>query len=179
MTQSSPPSNASPLSLIAARGCFALIILIPLITLATWLGFVPLEDLRAAERFVMADDTTLSQRLAGFGLAMVSRLILIYGLWRLTLMFRSFAQGTFFTLETESHLRAFAYSVFGYTAVDFVMELPITALVTWSNPPGERFVSLSFGWNEVQLLIFGGLLFALTHVIAEGLRLARENAEFV
>jgi DUF2975 family protein len=182
MPQTPPPGPedlAGPPNRAAARACLLAMIVIPLLTLLSWTNTFPELGLRVTERLFVPDDASFYRRIFGFGLSMIPRSILLYGLWRLYRMFKSFSNGQVFTLSAEKHLRAFAWSVLGFALVDTFMEMPLSAYLTWHNPPGERFVEMSVELSDLHLIFFSVLFFALTRVMAEGLRLARENAEFV
>lgn len=157
----------------------ALIVIIPLASLLMWFNLLHLNDPSVGRRFVMSEETGALRRLGAFGIALLPKLVLLYGLLRLSRLFQSCARGFIFTAETEGHLRYFGLSVLFYVIADFIMEAPLSVFVSWTNPPGDRFLTLSFGTHDLQFIFLGGFAFALSYMVAEGIRLARENAEFV
>jgi len=175
----SKPWELDRFARVAAFTALFLAAAIPLLTLLNWFNIMPLEDIEALETFIASDGVSSSRRFGGFLIAMIPKAVLVYGLWRLSQMFQDFSKGNIFTPSTEGHLRVFAWSLFGFVLLDFIIEAPLSAYATWMAPEGSRLISLSFDWDDIHTLLLGMLVFALSRVIAEGARLARENAEFV
>jgi hypothetical protein len=176
------PEKLVTMSRLMARLCLAALIIIPLGHLAIWFGLVDVRDVMGAAgvtALINAPETSTATRLGGFVLSMVPQLALLYGLMRLKHFFSGFAEGGMFGTSAAGHLRGFSLALLAYAALDFVMEAPLSAFATWNNPPGERLLTLGLGWDDLHIYFLIVLFFALTRVIAEGMRLARENAEFV
>lgn len=171
-----------PMSRMMAHVCLGAMIVIPLGYLLIWFGAVGVSDvmgIRGASAFIASPETGALRRLGGFALSMVPQLALLYGLVRLRQLFTGFAAGDVFGEAASDSVRGFARALLTFAVLDFVVEAPLSALVTWDNPPGERMITLSLGWDDFHIYFLILLFFALTHVMAEGIRLARENAEFV
>ena len=164
---------------VMAATAMGLVFLIPLVSAFYWFDIWQLEGLGRERDFILSEETSAGRRAFAFVLALLPQLILIYGLWRLARLFGSFADGVLFSGDTLGDLRAFARCILGFVVADFLMEAPLSVFMSWTNLPGERELSLSFGSSDFQLLLVGALVFGLSHMVAEGLRLARENAEFV
>ena len=168
-----------PMSRLMAHVCLAAMIVIPPGYLLIWFGAVGVSDVMGvggASALIASPETGTLTRMVGFALSMVPQLALLYGLVRLR---HRFAAGDVFGTAAADNVRGFARALLGFAVLDLAMEAPLSALVTWNNPPGERMITLSLGWNDFHIYFLILLFFALTHVMAEGIRLARENAEFV
>lgn len=171
-----------PMSRLMAHVCLGAMIVIPLGYLLIWFNVVEVANVmgaRGVNALIHAPETSALRRLGGFAISMVPQLALLYGLTRLRHFFTGFAGGTGFDAASADHLRGFARALLAYAVLDFVMEAPLSVYATWTNPPGERMLTLSLGWDDFHIYFLIALFFALTRVMAEGIRLARENADFV
>lgn len=169
-------------SRLMARVSLGAIIFIPLGYLLIWFDVVEVRNVLGASgvnALINSPETSVARRLGGFGISMVPQLALLYGLTRLSHFFTGFAEGAVFGEAAADHLRGFARALLAFAVLDFVMEAPLSAYATWTNSPGERVLTLSLGWDDLHIYFLIALFFALTRVMAEGIRLARENAEFV
>jgi hypothetical protein len=70
-------------------------------------------------------------------------------------------------------------ALFWNVVAAFVVQAPITYLISMHNPPGHRFISLGFGSDDVEMLFLAGVTFVIARVMAEARRVAEENAGFV
>lgn len=170
------------MSRLMAHACLGAMIIIPLGHFLIWFGLVEVRDVMdvsGAGAFIASPETGILKRLGGLALSMVPQLALLYGLGRLRQLFTGFAMGNAFNEAAAQNVRGFARALLAFAVLDFVVEAPLSALVTWGSLPGERMITLSLGWDDFHIYFLIALFFAFTHVMAEGIRLARENAEFI
>lgn len=176
------PEKLTAMSRLMARVCGAILFLVPLAYGLVWLNILAVDNvlgIDTARQLIAAPETSAAKRLGGFVLSMIPQLALLYGVWHLKLMFDGFAAGVMFGETSANHLRSFARGLFGFAVLDFIIELPLSAYIVWEQPFGTREATLSLYWHDFQILFLSLLFFALTLVMAEGIRLARENDEFV
>lgn len=179
---SSETQSLKQMSALMARISMVIIAAVPVIFALVWLDVIAVRNVmgvEAANDFIASPQTSSARRLGGFALSMIPQIALLYGVWHLKLMFSGFAAGAFFGPSSAGHLKHFARGLLGFALLDFIIELPLSAYVVWELPPGTRKATLSLGWNDFQILLLSLLFFALTRIMAEGMRLARENEEFV
>lgn len=103
----------------------------------------------------------------------------VWALWSLRQLFSNFANGHVFSAEPLRHLNNVATALFLGVLADFVMEAPISYLLSLHNPPGHREISLSFGSNDAVWLFIAGTVLVIARVMGEARRVADENAAFV
>ncbi|MFN3232915.1 MAG: DUF2975 domain-containing protein [Alphaproteobacteria bacterium] len=118
-------------------------------------------------------------KLLGFLISMIPAGALLYGLWRLQDAFSRFAAGEFFSRETIRCIRTFALMVLLQALLRPIASSMLSVLLTLQNPPGEKALAIRFGSGELEMLFVGGLFFAVAHLMAEGRRIADENAQIV
>jgi hypothetical protein len=103
----------------------------------------------------------------------------VWALWSLRQLFANYAKGQVFSPEPLRHLNNVANALFLGVLADFVMQAPISYLLTWHLGPHHREISLSFGSNDAARLFIAGTVLVIARVMAEARRVADENAAFV
>jgi len=103
----------------------------------------------------------------------------VWAMWSLRQLFASYAQGQVFSQEPLRHLNNVANALFLGVLADFLMQAPISYLLSLANPPGHREISLGFGSNDAAQLFIAGTVLVIARVMAEAGRVADENAAFV
>lgn len=112
-------------------------------------------------------------------IVMLTPMILVLELIEVGRLFILFATGRVFDRQVPLRLRRLGAMTMGLAVVGVVTRTAMTLVVTSVNPPGTRQLTLGFGSDELLALVAGFLFFALSLVMAEALRLARENESFV
>jgi hypothetical protein len=120
-----------------------------------------------------------AQQGLGFAVSMIPASVLVWGLWRLREVFSGFATGVFFSARTVEGIRAFALAVTLQALLRPVATTLLSIVLTMHNPPGQRALVVAFGSRELESLFIGGIFLAVACVMAEGRRLAEDNAQFV
>ncbi|HEY7977338.1 MAG TPA: DUF2975 domain-containing protein [Rhizomicrobium sp.] len=121
----------------------------------------------------------LGDRLLALIFALIPALIVTWGLLSLARLFRAFTQGEIFSLPALRALSSVTAALFWNVVATFVMQAPLTYLISMHNPPGHRFMSIGFGSDDVDMLFLAGVTFVIARVMAEARRVAEENAGFV
>jgi Protein of unknown function (DUF2975) len=103
----------------------------------------------------------------------------VWAMWSLRQLFSNYAQGRVFSLEPLRHLNNVANALFLGVLADFVMQAPISCVLTWYLGPHHRSISLSFGSNDAAWLFIAGSVLVIARVMGEARRVADENAAFV
>ena len=105
--------------------------------------------------------------------------VLIWGLWHVRALFCEFAQGRVFTTTVAQHLRRFGMAVFAQAPLGPLTATALALVLSLGNPPGQRYLVITFSINDYLALIVGGVLIAVATAMHEAARLAEENAGFV
>ena len=121
----------------------------------------------------------LTDRLLALIFALIPAFIVTWGLLALARLFRAFTQGEIFSLPALRALSSVTMALFWNVVATFLIQAPLTYLISRHNPPGHRFMSIGFGSNDVEMLFLAGVAFVIARVMAEARRVAEENAGFV
>jgi len=166
---------------LLAFACWVLIIALPPLFAWFWVEASPAE--LAARVNLPADALQgpfmLWQRVLGACISAVPLGLLLVGLWQLKKCLVLFAAGQVFTLRSVSALQSFAGLATASLASSVLAGTALTVLLTFSNAPGTRQLAVVLGTDQVFALFYAGMVWLMAKVIAQGLHLAEENANFV
>lgn len=168
-------------SRLLAFACWGLIIALPPLFVWFWVVASPAE--LAARVNLPADALQgpfrLWQRVLGACISAVSLGLLLQGLWQLKKCLALFATGQVFTLHAVSALQRFAGLATAALASSVLAVTALTVLLTLGNPPGTRQLAIVLSTDQLFALFYAGMVWLMAKVIAQGLHLAEENANFV
>ena len=121
----------------------------------------------------------LALRAGALALDLIPTALLAWALVELHLLFLAYANGDVFTEESLGRLLRISVLMFVQTAIAFVMEAPISYVLSLAHPPGHHVVTLTLNSNDASFLFAAGVVLVIARVMAEARRVAVENAEFV
>ena len=102
-----------------------------------------------------------------------------YGLWQLWQLFGHYARGQALTAEAQQPLQRFAWALLLMAPAGPLFRAALGVALTLGNPPGQRMLSIGISSNDYLLLLVGLVLLAIATVMAEAVRAAEENRQFV
>ena len=82
-------------------------------------------------------------------------------------------------MRAVTAMKRFASLVTASFASSFLAATALSTLITINNAPGTRQVAIGISTDQAIALFFAGLMWVMAAVMAQGLRLAEENANFV
>jgi hypothetical protein len=96
--------------------------------------------------------------------------------WKL---FAAYERGQVFSSASIFLLRRLAASLLTLAFLNLVTRSLVSVVLSMNNPPGERTLTVTLSSNDVALLIFGGLLLVIAHIMIEASRLENEYKQIV
>jgi hypothetical protein len=118
-------------------------------------------------------------RLEGFTISMIPMLLLFYMLHQAYELFDSYRHGNVFAAEIPERLRCIGLSLIALAVLRPVTGAWIGAVLTASNPAGQRILAIGLSIDDYMIAALGGLLLALARVLLEANRLSEENRQIV
>ena len=169
------------MSRLLALACWVLIIALPPLFAWFWAVATPAQ---LATRINLPADIVQGpmmvwQRVAGGCISAVPLGLLLAGLWQARKCFGLFAEGEIFTLQAVVALKRFASLATTSFATSFLASTLLSTLLTINNAPGTRQIAIGVSTDQVIALFFAGMVWLMAAVIAQGMHLAEENANFV
>ena len=182
MADAAEPTNLSRLSAVMARLSAAGAVLVPLCVAAVFLypfaGHAIGLDWNGVSAAKIGQ-TPFGFRLVAFLFALAPAGFTVWALASLHRLFRCYAHGEVFSHRALAMLNHVAVALFASVIVGFVMQAPITLLLSWHLGAGHRAISLGIGSHDVAQLFVAGTVLVIARVMAEARRVADENESFV
>ncbi len=168
-------------SLFIARGCWGLLILVPLGMLYL---LVDVELFASVAKGslnlpIQWPTVTAGQWYALWGLTLLYLLVGLIGLFYLARAFSHFAKGELFTLSNSRDLRRFAICMFAQALAKPLHFALSSLLLSMNHPAGEKILSISLGNGEVKVVALAMILWVMSELLVKACNLEQENNQFV
>ncbi len=167
-----------------------LLVAIPALLIAQWvlIDWHPFKELIAKGMFFnlitspqgyinLADvKFTFLTRILGFIGCVIDELPTILSIVIFKLLFQNYKKGNIFSLENAKKYNQIGWLCF----VNGLITAPLAgmfmvAAATLSNPPGQRYISVSFGTVNLESLFYGILIIVISWVMVEGYKLQEDS----
>ena len=114
-------------------------------------------------------------QLAGFVVSMFPMLVLMCVLFYLRKIFSSYKEGVIFSFEHVVLFKKTAKYLFVWVLLTVIYEAVKSVLFSLGNPVGERVLSITFGSEEIMVVLVATFIYVIAWVMNEGRLLAEEN----
>jgi hypothetical protein len=179
------PMRVRSFSRLLSLGCLLAIVGLPVLVVGQWalkdaasLFWTTLPRPMGTDVVVPAGIETW-QRAAGAFLTLIPVAFTVAALVQARRCFRLFAAGIYFDTRAVIALRGFAGLTALSVAAGFIVQAPLSLVLTCLNPVGQRSITLALGNEQIGTLFFAGLVWVIAAVMASAVSLAEENAKFV
>ncbi|MFQ6548204.1 DUF2975 domain-containing protein [Aestuariibius sp. 2305UL40-4] len=128
---------------------------------------------------------TVAEDLSATQLAMIRLvglaplLITLFVLDQMRRLFAAYQANRIFVAESAGHLRWIGIGLVTLAISQIIVNSIQILLLTWSNPPGQRSLTVGFSDAEIGFLLAGGFVTLIGWIMSEATRLADENRTFV
>jgi hypothetical protein len=103
----------------------------------------------------------------------------MWALWSLRRLFQRYAAGDVFSNEALNCLNHVAAALFAEVITGFVVQAPVSLLLTWWRGEGHREIALGLSSGDFGSLFLAGAMLVIARVMAVARRMADENESFV
>lgn len=105
--------------------------------------------------------------------------MLFYALHQAYELFDSYRLGKVFEASVPQRLRRIGLCMIALSVLRPLTNMLLTVVLTMNNPEGQRIISLGFSIDDYMIAVFGGLILAIGHVMADANRIAEHNRQIV
>ncbi len=182
----SPTGESSQrLSRVIGWACLALAAVLPV---AALISAVQTEPVQVLTQFgirmppgVAPATMTIApwQQIAAIFTSLIPVGAVAYALLRARQCFEGFVRGETFSLSTVRHLRGFAAGLLVSSCAGLVAPTVIVLLLTWAAPAGGHVLTVSFGSQQLLMLLFAGIVWQMGHAMTRAVQIAEDNAQFI
>lgn len=146
-----------------------------------WMSPSIVEELVVSRLQIPLADVSLDgpTRALGFLISSLPLMVIFFALYQAFLLFAGYRKGEIFTSDASGRLRRIALAIIAAVLMSPVVQAALSILLTAGAAPGRRHLVLQFSFNDYLVAALGGLLLAIALVMAEAVRIAKENREIV
>ena len=172
-----PEKNTSTRSLVAFRWVIYLSIVVVIMPVL-WMWFDPssfslISSNPTVEQFGGFDRLLPWQRLAGLAIMLVPASVFAWALFCLLPLVRMAERGDWFNAASEQYCFRAGKLLLWHALASWLSETALVLVITFTNPPGQRSLMISFGSDDFLSLI--PALMALC--IAQMMRVGRKQRD--
>lgn len=120
-------------------------------------------------------ETMLWQRLACFAASMLTGGVTMYMLHTLSRLFTLYGKGEFFGTQNVACYRAVGISFIVQQAVSLPEQALQTAILSWTNPVGQRVVAIGADDTNIALIAVGLMVIIISRIMDEGRKMQEEQ----
>ncbi|MEM8986046.1 MAG: DUF2975 domain-containing protein [Pseudomonadota bacterium] len=175
------PRNILRLSRFLSVITLILMVATPVCIIAFWL-IAPSDLISSSDAIGGTNlnfEMTGLKRIGAIVLSAVPLGITLYGLGQLRRLLGNFSRGAFFSADAVKALKRFSAACFYGGLAQILIRAAFSLLFTYDNPPGQKAVAISISSNDVFVLLFSGVFLLIASIMAEGRKIAAENAEII
>ena len=114
-----------------------------------------------------------------FVVGAVPLLLFIAALWSARQFFSCYVSGELFPRQASAKLTRIGKLFLALAILGPITRMLAVLTITWTNPPGQKQLVLSFSTSDGLLIILSGILLMVGHILAEANRLAEDNRQII
>jgi DUF2975 family protein len=156
-----------------------LIFFIPTLDIVYWLFFNHLPDGLFKLPIVANQDLSLQIRLLAILASLLPVSVACFGAFTLVKLFKLYEKTIIFTTENVKYFRTLGYTVIFWVIAKMIYITLISAIISFSNPPGQRVLIAQFELPDMSALIIGAIVVLVSWIMDEGRKLEDEQAQTV
>ncbi|WP_135503980.1 hypothetical protein [Roseovarius aestuariivivens] len=115
----------------------------------------------------------------GVGVVLIPFIFAMQALGAMRRLFGVYRTGDPLAPETGPLIQSIGSNLLCAAGLGLLLQPVSSPLLTLSNPPGERLISLTIGSSDIGFVLVAGLLTLIGWSMAEAQRIAAENREFI
>jgi len=118
---------------------------------------------------------SFTQRAIAFSTNLIPLGLDLLILYLLTNLFRLYEQAKYFSMQAVNNIRRIGIVMLIGELVNPFCQAFTTAALSWSNPPGQRYFSITLSNDNISTIIIALLIILVSWIMAEGMRLNDEQ----
>lgn len=118
---------------------------------------------------------TNTDRLLGFCISAIPMIIELYILYSLIKLFRLYEKDEVFSINNVRYIRNIGYALLVTQIVNPIYEGLMGVALTWHNPPGHCFASVTLDQTNIGIIFAGLIIILISWIMAEGCKLREEQ----
>ena len=153
--------------------------LTPAVTIIFWLGF-PATSV-ALHYFPLPTWPNVFNQMTlilAFLVSLLPTVIVMYGLYQMIRLFKSYEQQEIFTVENVRRLKKFGYALFAWVIGGWIYDA-LLSLVFSMQAGQPAMIHIIFRSSDVTTIIVGSIIILISWVMNEAYKIAEEQAQTI
>jgi hypothetical protein len=118
---------------------------------------------------------SITTKILGCLMSMIPTAVELFILYCLIQLFFLYEKGEIFSLQNVRYIRNVAYALLVGQLISPFYEAIMGVILTWNNPHGHRFASITFNGTNVGILLTALFVILISWIMAEGCKLREEQ----
>ena len=176
----SKESNVISLSRWVRRFCILAFILFPLAFASSWWFVFESQEMHLIMSNIPVHFESVQWYQWGLAifLSCIPVLLTILAIHHVYRLMKLFLQSEYFSINTSQRLHQFSFWLLISAIAKVISDALMSMILTMNNPSGGL-LSVSLDSQTMGTLFIVSVFFVITRIMKEGIKLAKENAEFV
>lgn len=119
------------------------------------------------------------QQAGGIVLSSIPLFVLAFGLYQLSLLFKTYARKEYFSVMAATRLGKIGQSIGIWIILNLICEPLLGFWLTMREPVGQRVVTLSLGTSDIVALFLATCIILIAQILRKASDLHVENQQFV
>ncbi len=119
---------------------------------------------------------SFEDRCIGFLISALPVALLVYLFYTLSKLFHFFRAGEIFSLIVVNVIKRIGYLLLAYEIVDTLFDGLMAVAMTWDNPPGHRYIELTFSGVNGAMMLTAVIVLLVSGIMAEACKLSEEHS---
>lgn len=114
-------------------------------------------------------------KILGFAVSLIPLSINLIIIYLLISLFKQFSNNEIFTINNVRTIKRIGYALLIGQLLSPIHQALLSAVLTWSNPPGMRTISVSFVGTNIGIILTAVLLILISWIFAQGAEIQEEQ----
>lgn len=177
--------NSNRIKVISRRFrllCTVLLFLVPVVSIIFWVFFNKLYPQLGSMLHLPAEparDLSGMTRFMAFLVDFLQIGVIIYGIIQLRRLFGLYEKGVIFSKDNVACFSSLGRTLMVWIVANIVSQSLLSVVLTFSNPPGQRCLTVGISSRELTVLFVGIAVLCISRVMDEGRKIKEEQELFI
>ena len=118
---------------------------------------------------------SISEKLLALAASFLPLLVQLYIVFSLIQLFKLYEQGIIFSKENVRYIRNIGFGLIATQVVSLLYQGLMGIILTWHNPPGHRFFSITLGHTNIGVILVALMVILISWIMFEGCKIREEQ----
>lgn len=131
------------------------------------------------QNIIILYNMTWSMKLLGFLISLIPLILIELIFYFLIKLFRLYEKAEIFSMKNVNYIKYIGYTMLVAQLVSPLYQGLITGVLTWHNPAGHRYATISLSGTNIAIIFTAILIILISWIMTEGVKLNEEQKYIV